>query len=239
MSDFTAKVGKATDVIISIDEHALQKLEAIEGQQYQKPSLAGSVLSLLNPLSAFLSRETTLTENQLKQLLLDESAQVAQRIPPIMSDALVLHDLFKSIQATLDTLQKLTVKEKSEFPELGMLVALWQRVARPDAYAENQSHHMLLGDLMHFYNTADAYMGDVVATLRRVSAELKSFRDEFAKVQLVMHNVSFPVLRSAFAMTAERLQASRAGLEGAKARRRKAKGLSAEARTRAVYSNAH
>ena len=227
MSDFTAKSGKAIDVIISIDEHTLRKMETLEARQNQTPLPAGSALSLLNPLSAFLSRESTLTESQLKQLLLNESARVAKRAPPVMDDALELHGLFQEIKATLKRLQELALNEKKDFPKLGVLVALWQRVAPPNAYAENQSHHTLLGDLSDFYDTAGKTMVDTVAALKHVNSEFKSFCDDFAEVQLTMHDVPFPVLRSAFAKRAERLQASRAGLESTKTRRRKAKDVQA------------
>ena len=145
MSDFTAKVYKATDVIISVDEYTLDKLDAIEGQRNHTPSLASSALSLLNPLSAFLPRKTTLTESLMKQLFLNEAALVAKRITPVLGDAIDLNELFEQIKVTLDRLQELEVGERDDILELNVLLALWQQVAQPGAHAENLSHQTLLG----------------------------------------------------------------------------------------------
>ena len=214
----------------------MKKLGAIEDLENQPPSWRQDALSMLSPFSAFRSTGDTLTEKQLKEVFLAATSQIAGRLPPCISDAWELHGLFKKIQVSLERIQELATDEMGDLPQMAVLSSLWSQVARADEYAEHKSHKELLKDLTGFYKSLSERTVDTLSTLKRISTELKAFRDEYASARLVLRDFSLKVIMSTLRKSTERLDAGRRALAQIEDGERK--GTPGGGSTRTVYATA-
>lgn len=214
----------------------MKKLEAIEDRQNRSLSLQQAALSMLSPLSAFRSTGDALTEEELKEVFLTATSQIAGRLPPCIADAWELHGLFKKIQSTLDRIQELAVDEMGDLPQMAILASLWNQLARADEYAEHRSHKELLEDLTGFYKSLGERTVETISALKRISSELKEFRDEYASAKLILRDFSLKVTMSTMRKSTERLESGRRALERIENGERR--GTPDGASTRTVYATA-
>ena len=154
-----------------------------------------------------------MTEEQLKEVFLVATSQIAGRLPPCITDAWELHGLFQKIQMSLERIQELAIDEMGDLPQMAVLSSLWNQVARADEYAEHKSHKQLLQDLTGFYRSLGQRTVDTISTLKRITAELKELRDEYASARLVLRDFSLKVIMSTLRKATERLEAGRRALD--------------------------
>ena len=192
----------------------VKKLQAIEDSQSHPPSLPQNVLHALNPLSAFSSPVPS--EEKAKKDLLWTATQIAEQLEPVTVDAFQLYDLFQKIDANLDRIQELSFGELGDLPRMDILASLWAQLARADDYEQHKSKAKLLGDLMMFYKSAREGIEKAIVGLNIVDAEVKEFRDDYARPGLVFKEYSLELLVSMLSNSAKRLDVGRRRMDGTK-----------------------
>lgn len=149
----------------------------------------------------------------MKEIFLTATSQVANRLPPCIADAWDLHGLFENIQSTLDRIQELALDEMGDLPQMAILAAWWNQLARADEHSENRSHKELLEGLTRIYKSLGERTVDTISALRKISSGLKEFRDEYASAKSVWREFSFKIIISAIRTSTERLESGRRTLE--------------------------
>ena len=147
---------------------------------------------------------------------------MAKRLPPSIQDAWELHGLFQKIQATLERIRELTIHEMDDLPHMDILSALWIQLAQADKHAETKTHKELLENLTGFYKSFGERTMDTIDALKRISTELKSFRDEYANARLLLGDLSLKVIASTLRKSMDRLTMGQGALEEIEGRERKA-----------------
>lgn len=108
-------------------------------------------MSLINPFAAF---RTPTTERQVKELCIVIAGKTSKKAQSLRHDSFDLgHDL-KKIHETLGRIQGLATEEFGGLPQMQVLAALGDRLARPNNYEEHKSHASLLIDKTEFYKSA-------------------------------------------------------------------------------------
>ena len=192
----------------------MDKLEKIDRPPNALSRLQHVAYITFNPISAFMSTENALKEQDLREVLLAAASRIAVGLEPRITEAHNLYDLFKMIQAKLDRISALTHSEKNDRPNMGTLASLWSQLARANEYAEYKSHAELLENLDVFYKSMGQEIGDVLSALKRISSELKQFREGFASAPLALRDDSLKVIMRTLRQAGQRLEAGKRKLEG-------------------------
>ncbi|MCJ1394381.1 hypothetical protein MMC18_007259 [Xylographa bjoerkii] len=191
---------------------------------------------MFNPFSALRSTGEALIEEELKEVILTITSQLAGRLPSYITDAWELHGLFKGIQVVLDRIRKLAIDEMGNLPRISVLASLWDQLARADEYTKHRSHKELLEDLTGFYESLGKKTVETISALERIASELHEFCDEYASVKLVLKDFPLSVIMSTIRRSAERLELAGRMLERIEHGERR--GTLGRASTRTVYATA-
>ena len=129
------QIGKSIDTVVTFDEYAVRTLEDIDTRQQQVPILPQRLVSFLHPLSAFELADAAQTEENLKQVFLSTSTRIGGKVKIFLEASFELDRGLSEIQEILDRLKELAVDEVGDLPQMDVLRALWNRLARKDDYS--------------------------------------------------------------------------------------------------------
>ena len=211
LSRFSAKVTKSVDAVVTIDRHSVKKLESAIDRASKPPSFANTVIQAFNPIALFTDPSLE-TQDQMKKEFMYITSRMARELSPLNRAAFELDSNLEDIKGILDRIAELSLDEFGDLPRMQLLSKIWTQLARPDDYAEYQSHKTLLDDLLVFYWAASGTVKETVETLRDVDAEVSEFRDEYAKPALVGHDQPVEVAVGLLKGAIERLEYGRRGM---------------------------
>ncbi|ERF73702.1 hypothetical protein EPUS_00956 [Endocarpon pusillum Z07020] len=174
IADFTSLLASTADAIISFDHLALRNMQAILDQQNSTPSLVKTLVSLLAPLSAFEWRFKT--EEELREIFLRTMDQMTSRLPALIKEASHLCHLLDLIFKVLGRVRSVTLGEFKDTPKMNILVRLWNRLSRPNDYADGKSRLILLNDVPMYYQTAANIMKNNLFLLNKMRSDLRQLQ---------------------------------------------------------------
>jgi hypothetical protein len=187
LSDFTARVGGIADWMIAFHRYAVRNLQAIGDRQTTRPSLSQRLLSTLSPWSAFQSSYKT--EKDLGGIFAKGIPEMAGLLPRLIDQASDLCQLLRSISVALDTIRGLALDQLEHTPEISVLAALWEKLARPDDYAVLKSYRALLNDITVHCEQASELMRDTLHALNKMRSDMNQLRNVRSSPVLLWRDV--------------------------------------------------
>jgi hypothetical protein len=199
-------------LIIAFDSHALRDLHDISDRLQTSPSLLQRLVSSLSPLSAFEARYEI--EEELKEIYLRITNQMASRLPSLIKDARHLCYLLRRISDILGNIRGLTLNEWKITPEISILGRLWDILARSDDYAQLKSQQTLLNDLTTYYATASKMMNENLHALTLMRSNLKELSHVHASSVLTWRDVPLEMIIDNLSRAMKRLEDGRQRVDG-------------------------
>jgi hypothetical protein len=152
------------------NNEAIRSLRELRDRQRNPPRLSQRLLSYLSPFSAF--DNTLKTEDELKDIFLQTTSQMASGVSQLINDAISLRDDLRTISYILFEIRRLNLAEQNDNPQLNVLAALLAMVVHPKDFAEYQSHQKLLIDITSHFTMTMKLIEDSLRTLINMRSNL-------------------------------------------------------------------
>jgi hypothetical protein len=199
-------------LIIAFDRHALRDLHTISDRLRTSPSLPQRLVSSLSPLSAFETKYKI--EDELKEIYLRTTNQMSNHLPSLIRDVSHLCYLLRRINDIQGNIRGLTLDERKNTSEIGILGQLWDILARSDNFAQLKSQQTLLNDLTTYYATASKMMNESLHALTLIRSNLKELPHVHASSVLAWRDVPLEMTIDNLSRAMKRLEDGRQRVDG-------------------------
>ncbi|KAF8308189.1 hypothetical protein DL93DRAFT_1945353 [Clavulina sp. PMI_390] len=178
LESLASRVGGSLDIIISMDEFALKRLERIERDGIAFGSQMFNMMALRSTESMRLRQRQELASSFERAL-----AFTGKQLKQLVSDATVVLNVLRRLDKIQNTVHEIITEENNTIKNEGeeLLAQLWTILggnrAEVALFKENRD---LLAKLFRFHNAARDQVVNTIGQLRMLSGALSELRDRVA-----------------------------------------------------------
>lgn len=140
--------------------------------------------------------------------------QMTSRLPALIKEASHLCHLLDHISKVLERVPSITLDEFKDTPEMNIFLKLWERLSRPNDYADGNYRLRWLNDVTMSYQTAANIMKNNLSLLNKMRSDLRQLQHIRAVSVLVWQDILLENTMYMMNQAMKRLEHGRQKIEG-------------------------